>query len=243
MMPGMAADKSIFQYIKLPEDNYEIHLLEWLIPEKNELLKHYAQRLCNFIEHENIVLIGVSFGGVLVQEMIEFVSVKRLIIISSVKCRNELPKIMRTASSTGLYRFLPTGLISHFDTLANLAVGDYAKKRVELYKKYLTLTDTVYLDWAIENMVRWNREEPLPEAVHIHGDKDEIFPYKHIEGAILVPGGTHVMIINRFRWFNEHLEEIIQTGKLQMQREWSETRQGTSDPDVLLDQIKARTED
>ena len=239
MMPGMAADKSIFQYIRLPKSSYEIHLLEWLIPEKNELLQHYAERMCSFVKHENIVLIGVSFGGVLVQEMLEFVSVKRLIIISSVKSRGELPKIMKTASTTGLYRLLPTGLISHFDTLANLAVGDYAKKRVELYKKYLTITDTAYLDWAIENMVRWDREEPLPKTVHIHGDKDEIFPYKHIEGSILVPGGTHVMIINRFRWFNEHLEEIIETGKLEAQEELSETRKGSSDPGVLLDETKA----
>lgn len=243
MMPGLAADKSIFQYIQLPEDSYEIHLLEWVIPEKKEFLKQYAKRMCGFIKHQNIVLIGVSFGGVLVQEMLEFVSVKRLIIISSVKCRRELPKIMKTASTTGLFRLLPTGLLSHFDTLANLAVGDYAKKRVELYKKYLSVTDTGYLDWAIENMICWEREEPLPETVHIHGDKDEIFPYKHIEGSILVPGGTHVMIINRFRWFNEHLEEIIKTGKLEAQEEWSETREGTSDPEVLLDETRAKTKD
>lgn len=242
MMPGLAADKSIFQYIQLPEDSYEIHLLEWIIPDKKESLKHYAKRMCSFIKHENIVLIGLSFGGVLVQEMQEIVSVKRLIIISSVKCRSELPKIMKTASTTGLFRLLPTGLLSHVDTLANLAVGDYAKKRVELYKKYLSVTDTGYLDWAIENMVCWEREEALPEVVHIHGDKDEIFPYKHIDGCILVPGGTHVMIINRFRWFNEHLEEIIKTGKLEKQEEWSETREGAADPGVLLDETRRKTQ-
>lgn len=235
MMPGLAADKSIFQYIQLPEDKFEIHLLEWILPEKKELLTDYAKRLSSHVKHENVVLIGVSFGGVLVQEMRQFLSVKRLIIISSVKCREELPKIMKTASKTGLFRLLPTGLMSHFDTLANLAVGDYAKKRAELYKKYLSVTDTGYLDWAIENMVCWNREEPFDEVVHIHGDKDEIFPYKYINGCILVPGGTHVMIINRFRWFNEHLEEIIETGMLEGQDELSETREGTSDPRVLID--------
>lgn len=240
MMPGLAADKSIFQYIQLPEEKFEMHLLEWILPEKKEVLTEYARRLSGYVKHENIVLIGVSFGGVLVQEMRQYLSVKRLIIISSVKCRAELPKIMKTASKTGLFRLLPTGLMSHFDALANLAVGDYAKKRVELYKKYLSVTDTGYLDWAIENMVCWNREEPSDEVVHIHGDKDEIFPYKYIKNCILVPGGTHVMIINRFRWFNEHLEEIIESGNLEAQEELSETREDTSDPGALIDNTKLR---
>lgn len=110
-------------------------------------------------------------------------------------------------------------MVNHIDVLGKLVVGDFAKKRIELYKKYLSVTDTRYLDWAIEHMVCWDKREPMQEVVHIHGDKDEIFPYKYIEGCITVPGGTHIMIINRFRWFNEHLEEIILTGKLQEKKD------------------------
>ena len=36
LMPGMAANPSIFEHIKLPEDRYKIHWLEWQIPEKDE---------------------------------------------------------------------------------------------------------------------------------------------------------------------------------------------------------------
>ena len=32
LMPGMAANPSIFEYIKLPEDQFKIHWLEWVIP-------------------------------------------------------------------------------------------------------------------------------------------------------------------------------------------------------------------
>ena len=31
-MPGMAANSSIFEYIKLPEDLFKVHYLEWEIP-------------------------------------------------------------------------------------------------------------------------------------------------------------------------------------------------------------------
>jgi pimeloyl-ACP methyl ester carboxylesterase len=213
-MPGLAANPSIFERIVLPKEKFEIHWLDWLLPKPKEELKDYAYRMCKRIEHANPVLIGVSFGGVVVQEMAQMMQVKRVIIISSVKSEKELPRRMRLARCTGIFRFLPTSLARHVDAFEKVAVGDYAKKRVELYKKYLSITDTRYLDWAIENMVCWDCPKPMPGVVHIHGDKDEIFPYKYIEGCIAVPGGTHIMIINRFRWFNDHLEEIILTGQL-----------------------------
>ncbi|EPR73601.1 hypothetical protein ADIWIN_1631 [Winogradskyella psychrotolerans RS-3] len=75
-MPGMAANPTIFEHIKLPQEDYEIHWLEWQIPDINETLNAYAQRMCKFIEHDDIVLLGVSFGGILVQEMSKFLNLK-----------------------------------------------------------------------------------------------------------------------------------------------------------------------
>jgi pimeloyl-ACP methyl ester carboxylesterase len=213
-MPGLAADSAIFEYINLPEDQFECHMLDWIIPRKNEILKEYAKRMTKYIKHENIVLIGVSFGGIVVQEMSSFLSLKRLIIISSVKCKEELPRRMRFAARTGFHKLLPTGLLDYIDHFEKFAINDFLKKRARLYRKYLSVRNRFYLTWAIENMVRWNWEKPMEEIVHIHGDKDLVFPYKYIKGCITVKGGTHIMIVNRFRWFNKHLPEIILTGKL-----------------------------
>lgn len=212
-MPGMAANPSIFEYIKLPEDQFQVHWLEWQIPEPDESLKDYALRMNSFVEHDNIVLIGVSFGGIVVQEMSKYLKLKRLIIISSVKCRGELPRRMRYASNKGLVKFIPTSLLNHIDQFEKLAFGDFLKKRAELYKKYLSIRDVNYVDWAIKNMINWDCKKPIPGIVHIHGDADIVFPYKYINGCITVKGGTHIMVVNRFRWFNKNLPSIILTGK------------------------------
>lgn len=214
-MPGLAANPTIFEKIVLPKERYEVHWLDWLLPNKKESLKHYSERMCKKVHHENPVLIGVSFGGVIVQEMAKLIKTRRLIIISSVKCEKELPRRMRFARCSGIFKILPTSLARHIDAFEKVAVGEFAKKRIQLYKKYMSITDTRYLDWAIEKMVCWDQPEPIPGVIHIHGDKDVVFPYKYIRGCITVPGGTHIMIINRFRWFNENLEEIILTGGLQ----------------------------
>lgn len=218
-MPGLAANPTIFENIHLDEEKFKIHWLDWLIPKKKESLSSYVWRIAEKIKHENPVLVGVSFGGVIVQEMAQFVKARRVIIISSVKTSAELPRRMRFARCTKAFKILPTSLVRRVDLLENLAMGEFARKRVQLYQKYLSVTDTRYLDWALEQMICWDRKEAIPGIVHIHGDKDIVFPHKYIENCITVPGGTHVMIVNRFRWFNEHLEEIIETGKLEEKQE------------------------
>lgn len=217
-MPGLAANSSIFEYIKLPEDQFEMHMLEWIIPGSNEKLEDYAIRMNRYIKHDNIVLIGVSFGGVVIQEMSNHINVRRLIIISSVKCKDELPRRMRFSAKTGLHKFLPISLLDYIDHFEKFAVNDFLKKRARLYRKYLSVRNHKYLTWAIEHMVRWNCDKPREGIIHIHGDKDLIFPYKYIGECITVKGGTHIMIINRFRWFNKNLPEIILTGKLEKKK-------------------------
>lgn len=213
-MPGLAANSSIFDLIKLPEERFKIHFLEWIIPTENESLRAYAVRMKKYIKHEDPVLIGVSFGGVIVQEMGKIIKTRRVIIISSVKCREELPPRLKFAGRTGLFKLLPLGLLDYVDYFEKVAVGDFLKKRARLYRQYLSVTNRRYLTWAIKNMVLWNCEKPGENIIHIHGDRDEVFPVKNISNFIEVKGGTHVMIINRYRWFNQHLPEIIVTGKI-----------------------------
>lgn len=208
-MPGMAASSSIFERIKLPSDAFEIILLEWQLPLPAETLPQYAQRMAALVTHENSVLIGVSFGGVLVQEMAKFLNLRKLIIISSVKCSAELPRRMKIAKTTKAYKLVPTSLASNMEKLSRYTFGETMKKRMELYDKFLSVRDTTYLDWAIEQMVCWNCTEADPNVVHIHGDADGVFPVKNIPSFINVKGGTHIMILNRYRWFNANLPKII----------------------------------
>ena len=122
-------------------------------PEKNEIIANYAARMATRITERNAVLIGVSFGGVVVQEMAAFVDLKKLIIISSVKSKNELPKRLRIVRMLKLYRIVPTGLILSAQDLTNYAVGPRSKKRLALYNEYLHVRDKTYLNWAIYNMI------------------------------------------------------------------------------------------
>lgn len=209
-MPGMAASPSIFERIRLPAETFEMHLLEWVSPKKNESLAAYAKRMAENIKHENVILVGVSFGGILVQEMKPFVNPKKVIIISSVKSNAELPRRMKIAKTTKAYKLIPTKLFENIELLAKYTFGfSILKQRIKLYEKFLSVRDKVYLDWAIEQIINWDRTEIDNEIIHIHGDSDEVFPLKHIKKCISVKGGTHIMIITKYLWLNENLPKIM----------------------------------
>lgn len=209
-MPGLAASPSIFENIKLDENEFEMVLLEWKIPYKGETLQEYAQRMTEDIKHENPVLVGVSFGGILVQEMNRIIPVRKTIIISSVKSNLEFPRRMKLAKLTSIYKLFPTSIIQHLEDYIPESISNkYLKGRKELYKMYLSVRDKLYLEWSLEQIILWDRKAPDENVIHIHGNKDEVFPIKYIQDCLVVEGGTHVMILNRFKWLNEKLPELI----------------------------------
>ena len=209
LMPGMAANPSIFDGIKLPSETFVLHRLEWFVPDKVMSLTDYAKQMAAQVHHENPVLLGVSFGGLLVQEMAHIIKVRKVIVVSAVKHRHELPKKMLFAKYTKAHKLLPTGLVNNVELLARYAFGERATKRLDLYETYLSVRDKRYIDWAIDQIVNWKPSKPIANLVHIHGDKDAVFPIDKLRNFIVVKNGTHTMIIHRARWFNEHLPAII----------------------------------
>lgn len=209
-IPGMAAGKEIFRNISLPEAHYETHVLEWLIPEKKESLVHYANRMAKNVTEPNAILIGVSFGGVVAQEMNSIINLRKLIIISSVKTRDEFPQRLKMAKRTLAYKLIPTSLVLSATDLTRFAIGPKTEKRLKLYQEYLHVRDKQYLDWAIENMVSWDRKKADKNVVHLHGDKDIVFPIKNISDCKIIKGGTHIMLLNKGRVITEELIKVIE---------------------------------
>lgn len=208
-MPGLAASATIFERIALPDDTFEMHLLEWEIPLDHESLPDYAKRMTQNIKYPNPVLIGVSFGGILVQEMAKHIAAQKVIIISSVKSNAEFPRRMKIAKSTKAYKLIPMRLIVNVESLAKFSFGEKINKRLKLYEKFLSVRDIRYLDWAIEQVILWDRTKVNEDVIHIHGDEDEVFPIKYITNCKVVKGGTHIMILNKYKWLNENLPSII----------------------------------
>nr|WP_298992638.1 alpha/beta hydrolase [uncultured Polaribacter sp.] len=211
-MPGLAAGPEIFENINLDKSLYELHLLQWIKPlALEETITNYSMRMCDKIEHKKCVLVGVSFGGIMVQEMSKFLDVKKIILISSVKTHHEFPKRFKVASMSKLYKLFPTKLVINFEDYAKFFLGKSLKKRAKIYKKYLSERNETYLKWSIHNVLHWQQEEPLPNTIHIHGTKDHVFPVQNISNFIEIENGTHVMIITKAKKISEIIHTTLTT--------------------------------
>ena len=142
-VPGLAAGKEIFEYISLPNHLYDIHILEWITPHTNESIKHYAKRMTDLIVEPNVILIGVSFGGVVAQEMSCFLKLKKLIIISSVKSANEIPFKLKILKRIPVYRLIPRRFLESTKTIVRYGLGVKSTNKIKFNIKNIFLLMTL----------------------------------------------------------------------------------------------------
>ena len=197
-MPGLAAGPEIFEHLNLSAKKYSFHYLQWIKPlTLDESIASYALRLSNDIKEENPVLIGVSFGGIMVQEIGKILNTKKVILISSVKTSKEFPKIIKIAKFTKIHALFPTSLVSDFENYMKYFLGKSLKKKALVYKKYLSVKDKTYLDWALNTIINWEQEVSQKNTLHIHGANDGVFPIKNIQNSIPIKDGTHAMVLTK----------------------------------------------
>ncbi|MFD0762607.1 alpha/beta hydrolase [Lutibacter aestuarii] len=210
LMPGLAASPKIFNNLIFPKNKVELHYLEWILPlSEKEKLEDYAKRMSELVTEANPVLIGVSFGGILVQEISKFLRPKKIIIISSIKSSDELPKRLKLIQKTKAYKLFPAKAISNIEAFSVFAFGEFAKKRVKLYQEYLSVRDEKYLKWAVFNVLNWKQKTSPKNIIHIQGEKDHIFPIKNINNCISIPNGTHIMILTKAKRISKIITDIL----------------------------------
>ena len=103
---------------------------------------------------------------------------------------------MVLARKTKANIFFPSKCINDFENLVLFVFGDLVKKKVMHYKRYLSVRDPQYLNWAVKQQINWKRTSIISNLVHIHGDKDNVFPTRYIKDAIIVKDSTMICILS-----------------------------------------------
>lgn len=90
-LSGLGADERVFAKLQL--HCIELVHLQWLPFEKEDTLTSYALKMGNLIAEDAPVIMGLSFGGMLAAEMTRHLNPKMVIVVSSAKSAEELPRI------------------------------------------------------------------------------------------------------------------------------------------------------
>jgi pimeloyl-ACP methyl ester carboxylesterase len=192
ILPGLGADSRMF--VPLQAEGIELTVVEFIPPLPGESLPGYAQRMAEKIDTSlPYYLAGVSLGGMVAAEMASFLKPEKLLLISTIKHRKELPPYFRLA------RFLPVHRVFNGKFMRKYAPRERTKDMDPLVRKLLgdmrLDADPKLIEWALDAVLKWKRVLPHPGALHIHGSKDPLFPPRFIRGHKQLNGGGHTMVM------------------------------------------------
>jgi pimeloyl-ACP methyl ester carboxylesterase len=205
---GLGADETVFEHLSLP--GCALFPLPWLKPEPKEAIGHYAARMAEGIRHPEPILLGLSFGGIMAVEIARIIPLKRVWLISTVKQRCEMPPYMRFGAVLPLHR-LALALNPHkwMGPLENYNLAVETPEERAMVARFRKTVDKDYLRWAIEVIVHWQNSVIPPGVLHIHGDKDRIFPIRYVRPDHIIEGGGHLLVHNRSTVVNRLLQEDL----------------------------------
>ncbi len=192
---GLGADERAFSKLKI--HGYALKVINWLVPEPNETIEHYAFRMRATIKEENPLLMGLSFGGMICTEIAKQIPVDKIIIISSIKSSKELPLWMKTVAALKLNKIVPLRSTRFTQPIQNKMLGVQSEEEKTLVASLRREVDLPYTNWAVHQAINWKNEWQLPNIYHIHGDKDNMFPIKNIKADYTIKDGGHFMIMNK----------------------------------------------
>jgi len=196
LMPGMGASPAIFKGLRFP-DEYRPVYMEWLMPEADEELAAYTLRLIRrYAIEENALLLGMSFGGVIIHEIAKQIGAGKLIFVSTVKTHEEFPPWYAWGRRLRIWRWLPYKLITNPARTARLFPKGKIRKRLMLWEQYMAIRDKQYFTWAMQSILNWQSPMPRWPYLHIHGSRDHIFPMRYLKGEIFpIPGAGHLAVM------------------------------------------------
>lgn len=190
-VPGLGADESIFQKLNLSS---EFKVLRWVEFNKEETVAEYAKRMCLQINSEQeFGLIGVSFGGLVVNEMDKLIPAKKVILISSGKLKTRL----KNALTKHLLNLVPIHKISLSKSMVRISFGPEKTSEETLFK-IIDQTHKLFLEWALRAIQKYDFDRNYHHYLII-GNKDFFFktPRHRSSNDIVVKGGTHFLIYDR----------------------------------------------
>lgn len=194
---GLGADHRVFEEINFGA--FHPVFIPWEPLSPNESLASYASKMSvDFPQNVSFILIGISFGGILAQEVGKLFPKAKILLIASVRNKYQLPYYMRISGKLHLEKIIPFGAILTQKKMNERFFGVTTGKEKEKLGEILLETDPGFSRWAVGQIMRWDKTTDSDNSIiHIHGSADRIFPIHKTKPDIIVPAGSHFMTVSR----------------------------------------------
>ncbi len=208
LLPGVGCDRRMYDRIDLPQQ-YAVVRLEWPVFTGTDTLARIAARMRPQVNaDEPHILVGVSMGGMVAQELAALTNPQKVVLISSWTGPQEWTPFVRMSAQLGLH-----GLIRDWTMRAAWPIKEYLAPRgndVDQLLWDMACKQTAkQLRHGTGAILRWKGSPWKGHVVRIHGDRDVVtplrFPVDH-----LLPGATHVLVMTHAPEVSRLLQHAIE---------------------------------
>lgn len=211
MMPGLGLSNEIYKEYNFP--NCHVTKLHWIHPEVKEPLDLYCRRLVHgkITEGQDLVMVGHSFGGVVVQELSKLIETRKVILISSIKSGKELPANFILVRRFHLYHLLSRSFIEKSFWSWGKTHGYDTVEIRKIFLDSIKKLENGYFRWATRSLVTLDHSpSDDPKIIHYHGNLDKTFPISKISKPIVIKGGDHLMVFKKSEILNKLILDSIE---------------------------------
>ncbi len=209
LISGLGADRRVFKRMTFPSDCKVIYI-EWLPVTENETLAEYSLKLSTQVNAtEKFAIIGLSFGGIVAIELSRLLHSEKVILISSVSTRQEIPSLYRAFGSFRVHRLIPSIFLKKANFIVYYLFGLKTEEEKRLLREIIYDSDIDFLKWAIDVLLTWSNRTRPGNLVHIHGTDDKLLPISGINADKRVEGGGHLMVYSHADEISKILTEVL----------------------------------
>lgn len=212
-IPGLGANEKVFDNIG--DLNCDQIKIKWLDNLEDESINEYSRRLIEAYDiGENDIVAGLSFGGILAQEIARILYHKEVILISSFRDIKDLKPLYRFGLKTGLYKLTPGFRIPIVDEIIAYNLNSENQESKPILKEMLEHTDYNLLKWSLEKIAQLPSASNDSFITHnIIGNNDKILQTWSNEYTTIIEGGSHFMVYEKADEVTSTILKILSNSK------------------------------
>lgn len=205
---GLGADERLFSRLSLP--GLELHAIRYAPPTYMETIQEYTERIAKTLSPtSDDIYLGVSFGGMIAQQLAIIQKPRRTIIISSLTNSDQFPKLFQKTNNPTTRLLLTKGTRRLLMPMIGWLNGVKSKADSSLLKQMALDTDPRFMRWGMQQLMDWQAPDDIGELVHIHGTADRMIPYKNVSPTHTIEDGSHFMILDRAEEIGPLIEKVV----------------------------------
>ena len=206
-LAGLGVDERLFVRQRPPFPTLVVP--RWIEPHPGEALREYSRRMAATISpHPDMILGGVSMGGMVALEMAKILKPRGLVLIGSCQRPNEIFGWIRAVASVA--RYAPALRGNHMKWIAKMGMplmGVCERGHREILLQLAEDLSSKFACWAAGAIVDWPGATPaMCPVLRIHGRRDRMIrcPLESSSAnqtTAIVAGAGHVLNLT-------HAEEV-----------------------------------